>query len=147
MTGLLIEVFAKQSNVYPSLYHKHSQWDTGETNTSHSGEWSNAQYIYSSTTYYYAVLQCVDRWQLARLKHSAVCQHMQARTYTARLLPYSRTCPKAGPRGGDGDAFPAGMYIRKCPIALAPRLAAILSVNLYNKHRNCYFIMLMLHKS
>ena len=24
----------------------------------------------------------------------------------------SDTCPKAGPKGGDGEAFPAGMYIR-----------------------------------
>lgn len=36
-------------------------------------------------------------------------------TYTHQLfscvqIPY--TCPKAGPRGGDGDACPAGMFIR-----------------------------------
>ena len=39
------------------------------------------------------------------------------------------TCPSAGPRGGEGEAFPAGIYIRKVPntfaVPLAARLAAI----------------------
>ena len=37
-----------------------------------------------------------------------------------------RTCPRAGPRGGDGEAFPAGMYMRTVPITLETPLPAMI---------------------
>lgn len=33
------------------------------------------------------------------------------------------TWPKAGPSGGEGEAFPAGMYIRRLPTTFAALLA------------------------
>ena len=39
-----------------------------------------------------------------------------------------RTCPRAGPRGGDGEAFPAGMYMRTVPITLETPLPAMIDM-------------------
>ena len=35
-----------------------------------------------------------------------------SRTRVTHITVWQYTCPKAGPRGGEGEAIPAGMYIR-----------------------------------
>ena len=38
------------------------------------------------------------------------------------------TCPRAGPRGGDGEAFPAGTRTLRVPMILATPLVALLAM-------------------